>query len=48
MKYDRFLRVWLSDRRFRSDGFVRTVLLWAQSDLRVLDGEGFDSAGYRK
>ncbi len=48
MKYDRFLRVWLSDRRFIKDGFVKTVLLWIRSDLSILDGEGMDSAGYRK
>ena len=47
MKYDRFLRVWLSDRRFIKDGFVKTVLLWIRSDLSSIDGEGFDSAGYR-
>ena len=47
MKYDRFLRVWLSDRRFRSDGFVKTVMQWIRSDLSILDGEGMDSTGYR-
>lgn len=47
MRYDRFLRVWLSDRRFVADGFVKTVLLWLRTDLSILDGEPPDSAGYR-
>ena len=41
------MRVKLSDRRFRDEGFLRTVWLWFASDLKILGGGGIDSRQYR-
>lgn len=36
MIYDSRMKVTLSDRRFRSEGFLRTVWLWIKSDIAIL------------
>jgi glycosyltransferase involved in cell wall biosynthesis len=33
--YDIKMRVTLSDRRFKAEGFVKTVLLWIKSDIAI-------------
>lgn len=48
VKYDRKLRLSLSDRRFRKDGFFRTLRLWAWGNMTAALGKGIDSSGYRK
>lgn len=47
VKYDPDLVVTLSDRRFREDGFIRTVFLWSVANLKVWFGEGMGTDGYR-
>lgn len=47
VRYDSGLVVTLSDRRFRQDGFIRTVLLWAYANIRVWIGRGMGTEGYR-
>ncbi len=46
--YDSKLQISLSDRRFRKDGFSKTLSMWAWSNIAVLMGKGFDSSGYKK
>jgi len=47
--YDYSLVAFLSDRRFKKDGFFRTVLLWVISDLEALFGmeKKGKAAGYK-
>jgi len=47
--YDWKLVLTLSDRRFKQDGFFRTVALWIWSDIAALCGKGIDvMKGYTK
>ncbi|MFH1785245.1 MAG: glycosyltransferase [Candidatus Micrarchaeota archaeon] len=47
--YDFKLVATLSDRRFKEDGFFRTVALWIWSDICALFGKGIDvMKGYTK
>lgn len=47
--YDSKLRIMLSDRRFKSDGFFRTVALWGWSNISAMMGNGVDvMKGYTK
>jgi len=46
--YDGKVVVTLSDRRFREDGFFRTVLMWAVADVKAWLGSGKDAKQYRK
>lgn len=49
VKYDWKVVLTLSDRRFKQDGFFRTVLLWIRSDFSALFGKGIDvMKGYTK
>ncbi len=48
VKYDKDIILTLSDRRFREDGFFRTLILWLWSDILLLLGKGVDTKGYRK
>jgi glycosyltransferase involved in cell wall biosynthesis len=49
VKYDWKLKLTLSDRRFKQDGFFRTVGLWIWSDICALFGKGIDvMKGYTK
>jgi glycosyltransferase involved in cell wall biosynthesis len=45
--YDSGLKVSLSDRRFRKDGFISTVGLWGRSNIAAWMGRGRDSAQYK-
>ncbi len=36
VKYNIKMRVTLSDRRFRNEGFIKTIILWGISDLKIL------------
>jgi len=48
VKYDFKLNVSLSDRRYRKEGFLRTVLLWFLSDLKVaLNGTRICALDYK-
>lgn len=47
VKYDSELVVTLSDRRFKEDGFFRTVLLWTGANIKVWLGRGMSTDGYR-
>ena len=47
--YDSKLVMMLSDRRFKSDGFFRTVALWGWSNISAMMGGGVDvMKGYTK
>ncbi len=46
VRYDPRLRVYLSDRRFRSRSFARQVGEWARADVRILLGRPLDTRGY--
>lgn len=46
--YDSSLVLTLSDRRFKEDGFFRTLGLWSWSNILILFGKGADTKGYRK
>ena len=46
--YDNDLRVTLSDRRFRQNGFFRTIALWSWSNLNLFIGNKVDSGNYKK
>lgn len=47
--YDRNLVVTLSDRRFKDEGFFRTVALWGWSNISAMNGKGVDvMGGYTK
>ena len=48
VKYDSHLWLSLSDRRFRKDGFLNTLRLWAWGNMTAAMGKGVDSSGYRK
>ncbi|HSB47705.1 MAG TPA: glycosyltransferase [Candidatus Bilamarchaeum sp.] len=48
VKYDSRLKLSLSDRRFKKDGFFRTLRLWAWGNMTAAMGKGVDSSGYRK
>lgn len=49
VKYDWKVVLTLSDRRFKQDGFFRTVALWVWSDISALCGKGIDvMKGYTK
>ncbi|MBD3209777.1 glycosyltransferase [Candidatus Micrarchaeota archaeon] len=45
--YDDSLVLKLSDRRFRQNGFFRTVALWGISNITCFAGNGTSTAGYR-
>jgi len=45
--YDSRMWVELSDRRFKSDGFLRTLGLWTKSNLAAWTGRGKDSSKYK-
>ena len=47
VKYDSKLIVTLSDRRFKEDGFIRTILLWTKANIKVWFGRGMSTDGYR-
>lgn len=48
MVYDCRMRVFLSDRRFSKEGFLRTVWLWIKSDLAILrDRNIMESTSYK-
>jgi hypothetical protein len=42
------MKLSLSDRRFRKDGFINTLKLWAWGNMKAAMGKGMDSSGYRK
>lgn len=44
--YDNGIRVTLSDRRFRKNGFLRTLLVWTAGDIRAWRGAGTDAKNY--
>jgi glycosyltransferase involved in cell wall biosynthesis len=46
--YDPDLVLTLSDRRFRENGFFRTLALWGWSNVTCLAGNGTSTKGYRK
>jgi glycosyltransferase involved in cell wall biosynthesis len=46
--YDDKMMLTLSDRRFREDGFFRTVALWGWSNAVAVFGKGKSTEGYRK
>lgn len=46
--YDDRLTVDLSDRRFRQNGFFRTVALWGWSNLKLIMGSKVGSEDYKK
>lgn len=46
--YDGELVLTLSDRRFREQGFFRTVGLWGVSNIAAMMGAGLSTDGYRK
>lgn len=48
IKYDRELVLTLSDRRFRSHGFFRTVGLWTWGNLSLILGGKVGSEEYKK
>ncbi len=48
VKYDPNLKVWLSDRRFKKHGFIRTLLLWAKGHWDIMFGKGMDSSDYKE
>lgn len=48
VKYDSRLRLSLSDRRFRKDGFLNTLKLWAWGNMTAAIGKGVDSSEYKK
>ena len=48
VRYDYNLRLSLSDRRFKKDGFLKTLKLWAWGNVTAAVGRGVDSRGYRK
>ncbi|MEW6721973.1 MAG: glycosyltransferase [Candidatus Micrarchaeota archaeon] len=45
--YDSRLRHILSDRRFRKEGFIRTLGLWGKGNFTAFFGNGMDSSGYK-
>ncbi|MEW6748221.1 MAG: glycosyltransferase [Candidatus Micrarchaeota archaeon] len=45
--YDSMMWVELSDRRFKSDGFLRTLGLWTKSNIAAWTGNGQDSSKYK-
>jgi glycosyltransferase involved in cell wall biosynthesis len=46
--YDSKLKVFLSDRRFKKEGFSKTLGLWAMSNVKLILGKGVDSSEYKK
>ena len=46
--YDHKLVLTLSDRRFRENGFFRTITLWGLSNISCFAGDGVSTEGYRK
>ena len=48
VKYDGKLRLYLSDRRFKEDGFLQTIWLWGTSNIAATIGRGKSTQGYRK
>ena len=45
--YDSRMVVTLSDRRFRKEGFIRTLALWMKGNLAAWMGKGVDSSTYK-
>ncbi|MBU0532743.1 glycosyltransferase [Candidatus Micrarchaeota archaeon] len=45
--YDPKLALVLSDRRFKENGFFRTVALWGLSNVLCFTGKGVSTKGYR-
>jgi glycosyltransferase involved in cell wall biosynthesis len=48
VKYDKHLKLSLSDRRFKKDGFLNTLKLWAWGNMTAAVGKGVDSSQYKK
>ena len=48
IRYDSGLTLTLSDRRFRSNGFLRTVGLWAWGNLALIIGRGIGTEKYKQ
>ncbi len=46
--YDKSMIVTLSDRRFRQNGFGKTLALWAVADIRGWLGKGIHTRKYKK
>lgn len=46
--YDSGMRLVLSDRRFKSHGFFRTVAFWTWGNLSLMFGKGIGSEAYKK
>ncbi|MBI5355560.1 MAG: glycosyltransferase [Candidatus Aenigmarchaeota archaeon] len=46
--YDSSMILTLSDRRFRQQGFFRTLGLWGWSNMAALVGKGASTSGYRR
>ncbi len=47
IKYDGELILTLSDRRFKQQGFFRTLGLWGWSNIAAVTGDGLSTDGYR-
>ncbi len=45
--YDSGLKLSLSDRRFRKNGFLSTLGLWGKGNIAAWMGKGYDSSGYK-
>jgi glycosyltransferase involved in cell wall biosynthesis len=45
--YDSGMLVSLSDRRFRKEGFIKTLVLWGKGNLKAWMGKGVDSSSYK-
>ncbi|MBI5227541.1 glycosyltransferase [Candidatus Micrarchaeota archaeon] len=48
VKYDSKMIMTLSDRRFKREGFIKTVALWGWSNISAIGGKGVSIEGYRK
>jgi cellulose synthase/poly-beta-1,6-N-acetylglucosamine synthase-like glycosyltransferase len=46
--YDSGMKLTLSDRRFKENGFFRTVALWGWSNMVAMLGKGKSTDDYRK
>lgn len=45
-RHDMFVR--LSTRRFKKEGFLRTLIKWGKANTMIFLGRGIDGKGYRK
>lgn len=48
IKYDDAMVLTISDRRFKSKGFLRTVALWTWGNISLILGDNLSSEGYKK